>query len=116
MQQKIRINLDEMDPWAVGEVRALAMAIRGHPTITSFDNCCNFPYESSDALYSALVTLPALESVMLGAPEARQANESTLANSESLTELLRLPSLRSVHFRHFSFTPDPLFAKQRRTH
>jgi hypothetical protein len=52
-----------------------------------------------------LSTLPALESVSFSAPEVRQADESTLALSESLTELLRLPTLRLVRFNNFSFTP-----------
>jgi hypothetical protein len=59
-----------------------------------------------DTFFSALATLPALESVWLHTPEVRQADESTLAYPENLTELLRVPSLRSVHFRGFSFTPD----------
>jgi hypothetical protein len=29
----------EYDLWTVGEVQGLARAIRGHPTITSFDGC-----------------------------------------------------------------------------
>ncbi len=36
VRQKIRITLNGLDPWAVGEMQALAMAVRGHPTITSF--------------------------------------------------------------------------------
>jgi hypothetical protein len=111
MRQKISVNLETIDPWAVREVQALAIAIRGHPMITSFDisgleNSGTFPNESLDTLYSALTTLPALESITLGlsitlgAPEVRQAH----ANSESLTELLRLPTLRSVYFDQFHFT------------
>jgi hypothetical protein len=64
-----------------------------------------FPYESLDTLFSTLATLPALESISFGAPEVRHADESTLANPGSLTELLRVPSLRSVSFHRFSFTP-----------
>jgi hypothetical protein len=63
-----------------------------------------FPYQSLDALYSALATLPALESIALGGPEVMQANEYLLANPESLAELLRVPSLRSVCFSNFYFT------------
>jgi hypothetical protein len=108
VRQKIRITLTGLDPWAVGEMQALAMAIRGHPTITSFGGCYNFPYfpyECLDSLYTALAALPALESITLTNRERRPEDEYALANSESLTELLRLPALRSVHFRHFSFTP-----------
>jgi hypothetical protein len=105
--QKVGVRIDDFyDVWAVGEVQALARAIRGHPTITSFDCCYTLPYESMNSLYSALVTLPALESVNLSnrrlhTPE----DESALANPESLTELLGVPSLRTVRFDRFSFTP-----------
>jgi hypothetical protein len=92
--------------WTIEEVQPFARAICGHPTITGFDDSGRFPYESLDTLFSTLATLPALESVsFVGAPEVRHADESTLANPGSLTELLRVPSLRSVSFRRFSFTP-----------
>jgi hypothetical protein len=55
-----------------------------------------------DTLYSALATLPALESIDLRliAPD----DEFALTHPESLTKLLRTPSLRSVCFREFDFT------------
>jgi hypothetical protein len=61
-----------------------------------------YPHEASDTLYSALATLPALESVRISfLPE----DESSFANPESLTELLRAPSIRSaVTFGDFFFT------------
>jgi hypothetical protein len=64
-------------------------------------------YESMDIMYSALATLPALESTKLSNRGLQEwpADISTIANSESLTELLRVPNLRSVHFYAFSFTP-----------
>jgi hypothetical protein len=65
-----------------------------HPSITSFEDSGKFPYESLDTLFSTLITLPALESASFGAPEVMQADESTLANPESLVELLRVPTLR----------------------
>jgi hypothetical protein len=107
VRRKVRVDLDDSDLWAVGELQALARVIRGHPTITSFDSCYNFPYESMDSLYSALATLPALESTSLSNNSGRQArpeDESTLAHHESLTELLRVTSLQSVCFDCFSFT------------
>jgi hypothetical protein len=91
--------------WRAEDARWFARAIHGHPTITRFEGG-RLPYESMDALYSALATLPALESVSLsnrGLP-TRPEDESALANPESLTELLRVPSLRSVCFHSFSFT------------
>jgi hypothetical protein len=103
MRQKLQIDLYTSNLWAAAEVQALARAIRGHPTITSFHSFYNFPYESMNSLYSALATLPALESIKLSVPPA---DETTLANHESLTELLRVPSLRSVYFDHINFTPD----------
>jgi hypothetical protein len=77
--------------------------LRGHPTITSFKGGDNFPYEFVDSLYSSLATLPALESISLCGWQ--QHTEAALAHPESLTELLRVPSLRSVCFYRFNFTP-----------
>jgi hypothetical protein len=108
MRQNIRITLDSFDRWDVEEVQALSRALsHEHPAITSFkDSHGMLPYfEYLNALYSALATLPALESITLGAPEVKRAYESVSANSKSLKKLLRLPTLRSVHFRHFYFTP-----------
>jgi hypothetical protein len=108
IRQKVRITLDDTDIWDVEEVQALAQAIRGHPTITSFFSSNHiFPYESMDSLYSALVTLPTLESISISnnGRQTRLEDESTVAHHESLAELLRVPSLRSVEFDKFSFTP-----------
>jgi hypothetical protein len=85
------------------ESRSFARAIHGHPNITRFEGGEDFPYESLDALYSALSTLPALKSITLSTPEVRQADETNLANPESLTELLQVPTLRCIHFDN-SFT------------
>jgi hypothetical protein len=90
----------------VEDSRSFAQAIHGHPTITSFEGGDTVPYEASDALYSALATLPALESLRLSnhGLHTQLEDESALANPESLTELLRIPSLRSVCFEDFHFT------------
>jgi hypothetical protein len=66
-----------------------------------------FPYEVSDALYSALATLPALNSIKLSNDGlyTRLGDDITSANAESMTELLRVPSLRSVCFTEFYFAP-----------
>jgi hypothetical protein len=111
MRQKIAVNITDVKAWDVEESRAFARAIRGHPTITSFEDGLgegdNFPYEASDAVYSALATLPALESISIIINSGRQArpeDESAYTNPESLTKLLRIPSLRSVCFYHFYFT------------
>jgi hypothetical protein len=54
-----------ISPWSVEDSRSFAQAIRGHPTITCFQGDDLVPYEALDALYSALATLPALESIRL---------------------------------------------------
>jgi hypothetical protein len=87
-------------------VQPFARAFCGHPTITSFGDSGRFSYEFLGILFSTLSTLPALESVRFGGtPEISIANGSTLAHAESLTELLRVLTLRLVSFTHFSFTP-----------
>jgi hypothetical protein len=52
-------------------------------------------------LYSALATLPALESVKLAAPPE---GETTLDNPEILTELVRVPTLWNVSISELYFT------------
>jgi hypothetical protein len=104
VRQKVKVKLDS-NPWTMGEVQALTRALsHARPSITSFNTCYALSYKSLDALYPALATLPALESVWFVATEARKANESALANPESLTKLLRAPSLRTVRFSSFHFT------------
>ena len=87
--------------WPAEDVRSFARVIRGHPTVTGLYTGNMSPYEASVALYSALATLPALESLYLS---ARPEDGITLLNPEILTELLRVPSLRSVCFYRFHFT------------
>jgi hypothetical protein len=105
VRQSVTLVIYDKRLRTIEEVQPFARAIRGHPSITGLHDRGRFPYESLDTLFSTLTTLPALESVWLGAPKVRQADESTLAYPESLTELLRVPSLRSVRFHRFSFTP-----------
>jgi hypothetical protein len=104
MGQNVTLVIDDERLRSVEEVQPFARAISGHPSITSLQDNGRFPYESFDTLFSSLATLPALESVTLRAPEVGQADESALADPESLTELLRVPTLRSVRFFRFSFT------------
>jgi hypothetical protein len=104
MRQKISVYFADSIVLTVQESRSFARVIHGHPTITSFDSCYKFPYESLDTLYSVLATLPALESIALSNRRLGPEDESPLANPESLTELLRTSSLRSVWFRKFYFT------------
>jgi hypothetical protein len=93
--------------WRADDIRSFIRAIHGHPTITRFKGGDIIPEEYMDALYSALATLPALESLIFSntGRQVRPEDESTIANHESLTELLRVPSLRSIWFDYFSFTP-----------
>jgi hypothetical protein len=111
VRQSIKLDLTPYEArdsaWRLEESRSFARAIHGHPTITRFEGGKGFPYESLDTLYSALATLPALESIQLSHNRlnTRSEGEIALASHASLTELLRIPSLRSVSFEHFSFTP-----------
>jgi hypothetical protein len=110
IRQKVKVDLDDDNDhhlWDAEESQSFARAIHGHPTITCFaDSTGVFPYEASDALYSALATLPALESISLShhGLRIRAEDESALADPESLGRLLRVPSLRSVCFYYFYFT------------
>jgi hypothetical protein len=104
MRQKIAVNITDVLAWDVEESRLFTRAIHGHPTITRFENGESFPYESLGALYSVLAALPALESIRLVSCHTRPEDESDLAHPKSLTELLRVPSLRSVLFYRFHFT------------
>jgi hypothetical protein len=104
VRQNQMVSIDDKRLRTVEDAQVLARAIHGHPNIKSFCDRGLFPYESLDTLFSTLTTLPALESVSFGAPEVRKADESTLVVPESLTELLRVPILRFVRFRNFSFT------------
>jgi hypothetical protein len=114
VRHNVSIAIDDDRLRSIEEVQPFVRAIRGHPTITGFTDSGMFPYESLETLFSTLSTLPALESVMFGAPEVRQADESTLAYPESLTELLRVPTLRFVRFN--SFSSHPLFFELRLMH
>jgi hypothetical protein len=93
-------------------VQAFCQAVRGQTAITDFQVSstlgCTVSYECIDLLYSALATLPALRSVRLSHSErqARPEDDSTMAHHESLTELLRMPSLRWASFEHINFTPE----------
>jgi hypothetical protein len=92
--------------WRAEDFRSFARTIHGHPTITCFEERDMYPYRSLDVFYSALATLPALESISLSnrGRKLLRDDESNMAHQESLTRLLRVPSLRSVCFRNFNFT------------
>jgi hypothetical protein len=107
VRQKIEVNLFHIGYWDVEQCRLFARVIRGHPTITTFTYDGYYPCVCLDVLYSAMATLPALESIRLRGcyEETTPEDESALAHPESLTELLRVSTLRSVSFEYFVFTP-----------
>jgi hypothetical protein len=107
VRQRVTLFLILYEDEYAKDIRSLATAIRGHPTITGFDSDNMFPHETLDALYSALATLPALESIRLfnRGQDRRTEDEFALANPERLTDLLRVPSLRSVCLDNLHFTP-----------
>jgi hypothetical protein len=107
VRQRISLQIDNDLSWDAEESRLFARVIHGHPSIYSFEGGGRLSFESMDTLCSALATLPALESIQLSNRILQEGpgDISTLANSESLTELLRVPTLRSVNFCGFSFTP-----------
>jgi hypothetical protein len=107
MRPKIQISIiSPASAWRADDLRSFAQAIRGRPNITRYNDGDNFPYESLDTLFSALATLPALEYLVLAScqHQIRPEDASALAHPESLTELLRVPSLLSVSFDRFPFT------------
>jgi hypothetical protein len=63
VRQKITLTVEcHYTKWLAEKSRSFARAIQGHPTITRFEDGKSFPYEALDSIYSALATLPALES------------------------------------------------------
>jgi hypothetical protein len=104
VRQRITLDVTKVQAWDAEESQSLARLIRGHPTITCFEDSSGmFPYKSLDTLYSTLATLPSLESVKLS-NFRWPVDGPALANPRSLTELLRESSLRSVCFHRFYFT------------
>jgi hypothetical protein len=83
------------------EVKALAAAIRGHPTIKEFDAGWQFPVDMLHILISALATLPSLEVAELRFEASQGLHFET---PEALKTLMLSPSLRRVYFRGFTFT------------
>jgi hypothetical protein len=103
VRQSVMIDIDGSYQWDTEEMLPFVQAIHGHPTINGFDvGNGRLPYESMSMMYSTLATLPALKSVELHAIEPDDG--FTLAYPETLTELLRVPTLRSVTFSRFYFT------------
>jgi hypothetical protein len=86
-------------------MQTFATVIQGHPAITRFAATGGrFRFESTDILCSALATLPNLENVELHQRALGREEVPVLGRPESMTKMLRAPSLRSVVFRCFCFT------------
>jgi hypothetical protein len=108
--QKITLRVT-IEPTRFTEVE-FARAFQGHPSIQRFETSDSFDFSTFDILLSALATLPALQSTVLGHAEWPSGADDefvnpehiTLQHPEKLTTLLRIPSLRSVEFRAFFLT------------
>jgi hypothetical protein len=88
--------------WHTETLPAFAGVIHGHAMITRLSTGNGFPFHCLDILCSALLTLPALESVSFGqlGDEGPEEGQSL----ESMIELLQSPSLREVQFVSVDFT------------
>jgi hypothetical protein len=80
------------------ELQGLATAINGHPMISEFSSDFGFTFENVGPWWSALASLPSLESTTLG------LQEHDMVNPEFLKQLLRAPALRFARFEEFYFT------------
>lgn len=104
IRQKVALVIDDDHVWGAEDVRGLSRAIQMNPMIERFEPVNAFPFESLDTLCSVLATLPALERVSFSHQDTEEGRRALALNTELLTELLRLPSLRVVGFRNFCFT------------
>jgi hypothetical protein len=82
------------------EVKALARAIRRHPTIKQFFAISDFSMDVLHILLSALSTLPSLEVAYL---KLRSRGNSHCELPEALKRLMLSPSLRTVCFANVVF-------------
>jgi hypothetical protein len=105
IESKIELRIMGKAIAGTEEMRAFARAIQGQPAITQFQTrTASFSFESVATLCSALTTLPNLESAILRHRKLhRGEGVPTLRFPESMTEFLRVPSLRIVEFREFCF-------------
>jgi hypothetical protein len=104
IQNKITLQIDGWH--TLGETGDMFVrTIQGHPAITRFDTSrAIYSYETAAPLFSALTTLPNLESAVLGQTRPERGEETTFQSPESITEFLRTPSLRNVELRYLRFT------------
>jgi hypothetical protein len=105
IQNKIELKIIGKHIWGIGEMKAFARAIGGHPAITRFKIVvAGFSFEVGDTLCSALTTLPSLESVVLGHRRMSRVELATFLSPECMTGFLWAPSLRLVEFRFLCLT------------
>jgi hypothetical protein len=88
--------------WGTESLPAFAEAIHGHAMIIGFSTGSGFPFHCLDTLCSALLTLPALDSVSFNARFGQGPEEEQ--SLESMLELLQSPILRKVLFESIVFT------------
>jgi hypothetical protein len=86
------------------EVKALARAIRRHPTIKEFKTGPDFSEDTFHILLSALATLPSLEVAELILLGLVDPQGSHFEHPEALKKLMLSPSLRKVWFQNFTFS------------
>lgn len=104
LRRKIKLEVDGDYECQREEVQHFAQAIHGHPSIESFKTSDTFSLDSFDIIFSALRSLPVLESVTLWHRDWEHEEARLFPHPERMTELLVAPSLRVVAFDFFCFT------------
>jgi hypothetical protein len=114
VRQKIELRLDGGSSWFENKVNRFTCAIQGLRNIWIFNSWHVIVWDEIHELLSALATLvPSLEIAIIGHypfgedyPGFGGIFEVNFDSPESLTELLKLPSLRSIEFSRLHFKPD----------
>jgi hypothetical protein len=109
LQRGIELCMKDGDDallWNTAALPLFAGAIRGQAMITGFSTGNAFPLRCLDILCSALLTLPALETVEFNDIDGEGPEEAQ--SLESMVKLLQSPALRAVTFHSVVF-PNTLF-------
>jgi hypothetical protein len=93
LRRKIKLEVDGDYECQREEVQHFAQAIHGHPSIESFKTSDTFSLDSFDIIFSALRSLPVLESVTLWHRDWEHEEARLFPHPERMTELLVAPSL-----------------------
>jgi hypothetical protein len=101
--QKITLDVSMEPTHHPPDELAFARAIHGHPTIQRFETIGSIDFFRFSIPLTALSTLPALESVVLGHEDhfEGRGDGPIIQRPEQLTNLLQSPSLRSVELNKF---------------